>query len=266
MDLVKFEGSQLRITDQGMALLNRTICKDLSHGELTLFAQVCQSKGLDPFSNQIYAIKRAGRLTFQTGIDGLRSLAERTGEYDGQEDPVWYDASGNQHYVWTREESPVACRVGVFRKGCNRPIRAIATFAEFRSSVNPLWKTMPAHLLSKCAEALALRKAFPQAAGGLYEKDEPMTDSSTDKTEKIETIEINSIVENLDVAPELPREVIYKSAVEAFMAKCKELEIPANSDRARSLFENAFGVKSFLDLETFSDKELIEATERIKKI
>lgn len=263
MDLVKLEGSQLKITDHGLSLLNRTICKDLSREELMLFAQVCQSKGLDPFSSQIYAIKRSGRITFQTGIDGLRSLAERTGEYDGQEDPVWYDASGSQHYVWTREEAPVACRVGVFRKGCSRPIRAIATFAEFRSSTSQLWRSMPAHLLSKCAEALALRKAFPQAVGGLYEKDEPISENGHEKTG---AIEINSIVENLDAPPELPREEIYKLAVEAFMQKCKELEFPANSDRAKELFQNTFKAKSFLDLENFSDSELIEATERIKKI
>lgn len=269
MELVKFNGNQLEITDQGMALLNRTICKDLSREELALFSQICQSKGLDPFSNQIYAIKRGGRLTFQTGIDGLRSIAERTGEYEGQEDPVWYDASGAQHYVWLKEEAPVACRVGIFRKGMQRPIRAIATFVEFRSGSNPLWKTMPAHLLSKCAEALAIRKAFPQAVGGIYERDEPMKiDGQEILPAKKAAEDLNEAIKGLDEQPpEMPESAkvsAFKNVTIVFAEKCKELGL--DTEGSKLLFKDLFGLESFVEIMGMSDDELNEYAQKIKDI
>jgi hypothetical protein len=72
-----------------------TIAPGCSNDELRLFAYACQRTGLDPFSRQIYAIKRGGKLTIQVSIDGLRSIAERTGQLDGSRrtgagaDGVW---------------------------------------------------------------------------------------------------------------------------------------------------------------------------------
>ena len=78
-------------------LISTTIAPGCSNDELRLFAYACQRTGLDPFSKQIYAIKRGGKMTIQAGIDGLRSIAERTGQLDGSEthwcgeDGVWTD-------------------------------------------------------------------------------------------------------------------------------------------------------------------------------
>ena len=84
-------------TPEQTQLISTTIAPGCSNDELRLFAYACQRTGLDPFSKQIYAIKRGGKMTIQAGIDGLRSIAERTGQLDGSEthwcgeDGVWTD-------------------------------------------------------------------------------------------------------------------------------------------------------------------------------
>jgi hypothetical protein len=72
-------------TPEQAQLISTTIAPGCSNDELRLFAYACQRTGLDPFSKQIYAIKRGGKMTIQAGIDGLRSIAERTGQLDGSE-------------------------------------------------------------------------------------------------------------------------------------------------------------------------------------
>jgi phage recombination protein Bet len=140
--------------------------------ELKVFAEACRRTGLDPFQRQIYAIKRSGRLTIQTGIDGYRVLAERSGRYAGQVGPYWCGADGQWHDVWLAKEAPAAARVGVLRRDFDKPIWAVARTEAYRVNSNSLWGTMPDVMVAKCAEALALRRAFPTEISGVYTEEE----------------------------------------------------------------------------------------------
>ena len=157
-------------TREQVDLVKTQIAKGANDTELALFLAQCSRTGLDPFSRQIYWISRGGRGSTQVSIDGFRVIAERSGEMDGQE-VSWCNDDGVWFEVWLHKEPPAAARVLVYRKGCTHAFPAIAKWTEYNAG-GPMWQKMPANQLAKCAEALALRKAFPHQLSGLYTPDE----------------------------------------------------------------------------------------------
>lgn len=184
-----------RLTEGMLDTLKATIAQDLTNDELALFAAVCERTGLDPFAKQIYGIKRTtrrkvngqwieeGHLTIQTAIDGYRLIAERSGLYGGQDPAEWCGPDGTWTDVWLSSDPPVAARVAVYRKDVARPFVGVARFDAYADrwpakdgqtvgDLRNLWKTMPDGQIAKCAEALALRKAFPNDLSGIYTTEE----------------------------------------------------------------------------------------------
>ena len=157
-------------TPEQTQLISTTIAPGCSNDELRLFAYACQRTGLDPFSRQIYAIKRGGKLTIQVSIDGLRSIAERTGQLDGSQS-YWCGSDGAWVDVWLDSKPPAAAKTIIHRKGCAHPFSATARFADFNAGQG-LWSKMPSVMIAKCSEAQALRRAFPADLSGVYSTDE----------------------------------------------------------------------------------------------
>jgi phage recombination protein Bet len=166
------------MTQDQVALIKRTVCKGANNDELGMFLAVCQRTGLDPFAKQIHAVKRwdsdLGRdvMSIQVGIGGYQLIAERTGQMDGTEGPFWCADDGIWQEVWLEDEPPVAAKCVVHRRGHTHPYTAICRFKSYvqrKRNGSPMarWATAPAEQLGKCAEAAALRKAFPQELAGL---------------------------------------------------------------------------------------------------
>jgi phage recombination protein Bet len=168
--LMPREAMPQTITPAQIDLIKKTIAVGATDNELQLFLAQCKRTGLDPFSRQIYFIKRCDKGTTQVSIDGFRVIAERSSEMDGQ-DVAWCGVDGAWVDVWLAPTPPAASRVIVYRKGCTHGFTAIAKFSEYNAG-GPMWTKMPANQLAKCAEALALRKAFPHQLSGLYTPDE----------------------------------------------------------------------------------------------
>jgi phage recombination protein Bet len=155
----------------------------LTDAEFEDFVVICQQRQMDPLHRHIYATKRwntkRGKkiMSVEATIDGLRLTAERTGRYRGQTRTLWSGADGRWLDAWLPGTPPMASTVGVWRESDREPLFAVAHYTEFVQTYNDgnvvdMWVRKPRLMLAKCAEALALRKAFPAELGGLYTAEE----------------------------------------------------------------------------------------------
>ena len=204
------------------------------------FMHIVKETRLDPLRNQIYAVSRNSRtpdgrwektFTTQTSIDGFRLIAERTEKYAPGKEPTWhYDEDG-------RLESATAYVKKMTKDGTWHEVGATAYLDEYaqrdkKGNLTRFWQKMGRLMISKCAEALALRKAFPDALSGVYTDDEMLQaneqtdqndcqndcqiDSQTDRENKKKipsNEEINSLMSLLNKVPG------YRTILEKFLSK-----------------------------------------------
>lgn len=167
-----------KYSPETVSLIKNTVAPaNLTDKEFEMFIYQAKRTGLDPLSRQIYCIKTKDKVSIQATIDGFRLIAERTGLYQGQTPVMWCGDDGQWTDVWLSKDFPSAAKVGILRAGFTEPLYAIArwfTYAQtdFNGNYKWTWNKMPDLMLGKCAEALALRKAFPQELSNLYSDDE----------------------------------------------------------------------------------------------
>ena len=174
-DLVKKEQGELTFTREHIDLIKSQIAPGLSDNELKLFLHVCKTTRLDPLMRQIYVVKRRVRgqdkMTFQVSIDGSRLVADRSGCYAGSDDSMFTYASSDEN-----QGTPLTATVTVWKlvHGIRCAFTATARWSQYfpGEELGFMWRKMPHVMLAKCAEALALRKAFPAELSNLYVKEE----------------------------------------------------------------------------------------------
>lgn len=167
---------------------------DAQAGSLAEFASAVKEahqRGLHPFSGHVYfrgqwdkhAEKLDGsgkgreRLQLGATIDGLRYIAESTGRYGGQKGPYWCGTDGEWREIWLEDGHPAGCKLAVIRTDFDEPLWVTARWSAYANKTSNgrlthIWQKMGPHMLAKCAEALAIRKAFPTQTAGLYTQEE----------------------------------------------------------------------------------------------
>lgn len=165
--------------------IQKTYFQNMDIDQIKIFGHVCKHTGLDPFLKQIYPVVRQGKMCIQTAIDGYRLIAERTGKYSPGKEPT---------FVYKNDNTILSSTAYVKKMtldGTWHEVAATAYFDEYCATVGPFWKKMPHVMISKCAEALALRKAFPAELSAIRTEDE---------------MDQSSIIESLIVKTEFKRE------------------------------------------------------------
>ncbi len=150
----------------------------------------CKARKLDPFKRNVHIVpiwdsERRGYVdTVWPGIGELRTTAFRTGLYAGRDDAqlgpditeTFRDDKGEATVTF-----PEWCQVTVYRmvRGARVAFTGprvywLETYATRGKSDRPndMWTNRPRGQLEKCAEAAALRAAFPEELGNEYCADE----------------------------------------------------------------------------------------------
>lgn len=173
----KSEVQELKLDRNKIELLKRTIARGATDDELLMFINVCKGLDLSPFLRHVHLVKRwdskLGQevAAVQVGIDGFRSIAEGTQAYAGSDDIVY---GPEQEVGKIKVPSQATSTVYKIVDGQRYPFVATARWDEFYPGEKQgfMWRAKPYHMLGKCAEAQALRKAFPKVLGGVYTPEE----------------------------------------------------------------------------------------------
>lgn len=205
-----------KLTRSQVELIKRTIAKDASDDELRMFIQVCKGAQLNPFMKQVHLIPRWDSKngievrTIQVSIDGFRAIAESSGQYAGNDDAVFdgdVDVKFNKTDKETKKKveqsvtAPQKATVTVYKVigGQRYPFTATARWSEYYPG--PLlgfqWHIRPFLMLGKCAEALALRKAFPKLLSGMYAQEEMEKGSEEVSDEQKSEAKFKKLVESI---------------------------------------------------------------------
>ena len=254
-------------TEEQIELIKSQICKGATDAQLDMFMATCNRLQLDPFAKQIYGNIRQDRknntsnLVVQVSIDGFRSVADASSDYQGQVPAQWCGDDMVWREVWLSNEFPAAARVGVWREGFREPLYAVATWlsyvqTDYEGKPVAMWQKMPDVMLAKCAEALALRKAFPRKLSGVYTPDEMGQADNVRPTMRMggSDVHVGEII-----APEQtyddPKQADEKSRVKAIAAGWCAERLPDLEERA------AVAVAEMLECDPIEDAE-IQAAER----
>lgn len=184
----------LKLSRGQIALLKRTVAQGATDDELMLFLNICRGAQLNPFLHQAHFVpfwdSKADeeRRAVIVGIDGFRAIAESTGAYAGNDDPIFEGEEDVEVEVWEGKGSgrkvtgkrkvvvPKKATVSVYKivAGERYAFTATARWSEYYpgSKKGTMWHKMPYLMLGKVAEALALRKAFPKLLSGMYAQEE----------------------------------------------------------------------------------------------
>ncbi|MCW3466526.1 phage recombination protein Bet [Chitinophaga nivalis] len=226
---------KLDFSDEHVKLIKDQIAKGSSDAELQLFIYQCKRTGLDPLTRQIYCLfrnvknKDSGqyekKMTIQTSIDGFRVIAERSGDYGGQDEPI---------FIEDESRNLIGAKVKVYRfRGEQRYPAAVgvAYWSEYvpQPGQDAMWRKMPRTMISKVAEALALRKAYPQDLSGIYTIDEMSQDNKND----IQDISAMPVTDNSDL--------------QILIDSCETIpELAALYNNNSALFESDTNLKTYL--------------------
>ncbi len=194
--------SALDLRPNQLALVKSTIARDCNDQEFSLFMEAARSYGLDPFRKQIMPLvfskdnPKKRRMSIILSRDGLRVVAQRCKNYRpaSEKAEIAYDDALKGPL---NPKGIVSATVRLWQQD-NRgewfPVIGEALWDEFAPITDEWawdegagkrkptgkkaldtsgnWSRMPVVMITKCAEAQALRAGWPDVFGGIYSEEE----------------------------------------------------------------------------------------------
>ncbi|QKZ07741.1 phage recombination protein Bet [Pseudomonas eucalypticola] len=157
-------------------VLSGSLYPGAAHNSVVMVLAYCKAAQLDPMLKPVHIVpifqKGRGMVdTVMPGIGLYRIQAARTGQYAGISEPE-YGPPITATLGGVEVTYPEWCRVTVKRQMSNglvaeytaneRWLENYATSSKDTAAPNAMWKKRSYAQLAKCAEAQALRKAFPE--------------------------------------------------------------------------------------------------------
>lgn len=170
-ELMTSASRALEISPEPKEFIRQTIFPGSTDAELELYLHDCKRQGIHPLDRLIVPTIRTNKgvrkYTPIVTVDLMRSRAEETGCYAGNDDP---------EFTGEPKKPDFTARTTVWKLvgGVRCAFTATARWAEYFPGGDSgfMWNSKPHLMLGKCSEALALRKAFPRQLSGLYVKEE----------------------------------------------------------------------------------------------
>ena len=197
---VVYKGGQpVRLDEKQVELIKSLCAKESTPEEFELFMQICKKSKLDPFKKEIYFVKfntkRGAQMVIITGIDGFRAMAARDHKDFGGTSAAEFTYPEAKLMTPAGRLIPLTATVKAYRKG-GVECTATVYWEEFapvdlKHPRSDFWNRMPKVMLEKCAEAKALRKAFP-GLGNIFTSAE-MDQQFQDQTEEGRQISRNGV-------------------------------------------------------------------------
>lgn len=164
--------------------------------QIQIFAAVCKELQLSPYSREIYLLPIGGKYCPIVGINGLRRIAAKSGQFAGVDD-IKFDLQPDGNFKTSAQlilenKPPTTATATVYRivAGLRVPFTATVAFREFdKKSGN--WNIMPWQMIQKVAEAFAIRKGFSDyGVSGVFIEEE---EHAIEVTAKIHDEELEKI-------------------------------------------------------------------------
>jgi phage recombination protein Bet len=258
-----------RLQKNEIELLKRTVAKGVTDDEFALFLWVAKKHKIDPMTRQLHCIKRFTNkhhqdekgiwvggftMSIQIGIDGYRALAGRDhADFGGCDEPEFVFGESKR--------IPEKATIRLWKKGLEHPIIGVAYWDEYapKDLMKPeafMWAKMPKHMLAKCAEALALRKGYPELAD-IYTNEEMAQTADEYTPEGRRYIDAQPVTGSHEAAQEVARQ---KIAEHAKVLEARKLEEAAKTKSKRKPPEKPAPVAS---QEEIWPKSAKHSTERV---
>lgn len=226
---------------KAISVLQESLYPGAKADSVALVMEYCRAAGLDPMQKPVHIVPmwdknlRAMRDVIMPGVNSYRVNAMRSRDYLGISEPefgpmVDGGSIGISYPEW--------CKVTV-KRSINGQIAEFtvveywienyATAGKDSTMPNAMWKKRPRGQIAKCAEAQALRKAFPEIASApTYEEMEGKLDQSEDKP-------VMKHMGNVEVVTnKAPTEEEVKEAIES-LEQCIDKGVEALGNQWKSL-------------------------------